>query len=78
MFKVNPNGFSIEFSNGNTVSVQWGEGNYCENKRNGSPDGRSRDAEVIAWDAQGNFIMEAAGWQSPEEVATLIDKISKL
>ena len=51
-------GFQMTFSNGNTVSVQFGYGNYCENKLNEevgalfNPEPhnpQSSDAEVAAW-----------------------------
>jgi hypothetical protein len=33
MFTINQaKGFHIQFANGWTVSVQWGPGNYCENR----------------------------------------------
>ena len=56
-------GFQMTFKNGNTISVQWGFGNYCENR-----DGemtydmtgrdimtKSVDAEVATWDKDGNW-----------------------
>lgn len=69
MFKACANkGFSIEFKNGNVVSVQWGPANYCEPTH---PEGRnagweapmqaegrvwsSETAEVAAWDKDGNW-----------------------
>lgn len=69
MFSTNANkGFSITFANGNTVSVQWGPGNYCDPVH---PSGRmaphdaplstadgtwqSSTAEVAAWDSEGNW-----------------------
>lgn len=78
MFKTTSKGFTIKFANGNTVSVQWGQGNYCENRYDDHFHGESRDAEVIAWNEAGEYIMEAQGWQSPEEVSALIEKVSKL
>lgn len=33
MFSISANkGFQIKFNNGWTVSVQWGPGNYCDNR----------------------------------------------
>jgi hypothetical protein len=66
MFEVTRNsGFKMTFDNGWTVSVQWGNGNYCQNKYK-TPEnlhdfynGRSRefveckDAEVAVWDGAG-------------------------
>ena len=79
MFQITANkGFQITFANGNTVSVQFGGGNYCEN-RHITEDGRgqsSSDAECLAWDKDGLYLTEALGWQTPEEVAAFIAKYS--
>ena len=46
-------GFHITFENGLTVSVQWGGGNYCENRYNAdfslTKDMESKNAEVAVW-----------------------------
>lgn len=63
-------GFQMKFDNGWTVSVQWGTGNYCNNRdldaeysdtyhRHGDvcfwvPQ-ESENAEIAAWDADGNW-----------------------
>ena len=79
MFNITANkGFQITFANGNTVSVQFGGGNYCENRYN-SEDGKAQsceNAEVLAWDKDGEYLCEAQGWQTPEEVAAFIAKYS--
>ncbi len=80
-------GFSITFENGNTVSVRWGPGNYCNPVH---PEGRmaphdapqradvweSTTAEVAAWDSDGNWhnhgMDQVSGWLTPEEVAKFI------
>lgn len=74
-FKTNERGegFHITFANGNTISVQWREGNYAN--RDGSV------AEVAAWDSAGRMIKldfdrEIYGWASPDVVADLIAKVS--
>ena len=63
MFKAAANkGFSMTFENGNTVSVQWGPGNYCDRKGAGfdapmKPENlkggfwESGNAGVAAWNA---------------------------
>lgn len=61
-------GFQMTFSNGWTVSVQWGPGNYCENRDHSTMEdlaahfrGDSKaftqcvNAEVAAWDKDGNW-----------------------
>ena len=64
MFTSNMNkGFSMTFTNGNTISVQWGVANYCEHymsemdhKLSQAWDvWKSKDTEMAAWDEQGNW-----------------------
>lgn len=77
MFKTTQNkGFQITFTNGNTVSVQFGGGNYCENRYANPDNGECENAEVLAWNKDGEYITEAIGWQTPEEVAAFIAKHS--
>lgn len=56
-------GFQMTFANGNTISVQWGYGNYCENrdgemtyeKKGKDINTKSIDAEVATWDKDGSW-----------------------
>lgn len=92
MFSVSGNkGFSITFENGNTVSVQWGPGNYCDPVH---PDGRgagcdaplkeevwkSTTAEVAAWNSDGQWQNcggdEVKGWLTPAEVLEFIQFVA--
>ena len=70
-----PKGFTMEFDNGNTISVQFGVGNYCQN-RDGEPKHYSIDAEIAIWNIKGdmyNFGEDTAkGWCSADEVAKWI------
>jgi hypothetical protein len=84
MFVATQNkGFQIKFGNGNTISVQWGPGNYCnpthEEGRGADYDApmqekgwASTTAEVAAWNSNGdwhNFGGDTVnGWLTPEEV----------
>jgi hypothetical protein len=91
MFKSTSNkGFQITFANGYTVSVQWGNGNYCEKKQYGGYGEEmkhqvweSPNAEVAVWDKNGDWVRPAGinddvkGYQTPEEVAEIIEKVSK-
>ena len=79
-------GFHLTFENGWTVSVQFGVGNYCENHDNPIEEFReigkvayaSDDAEVWAWDSEGNhYPKEPLGYQTPEQLLKLMNKISK-
>jgi hypothetical protein len=80
MFTITQNkGFTMKFANGNTVSVQFGQGNYCENRNTPDRNGefhRCENAEFMAWDKDDNILCEPQGWQTPEEVAALIAKYS--
>jgi len=76
-------GLTLTFANGNTVSVQFGPGNYCDPVH---PEGRAApfdaplkaqawkatSAEVAAWNADGdwhNFGSDTvSGWQDADEV----------
>lgn len=88
MFNVNDNkGFRITFSNGYSVSVQWGAGNYGGNYSlfsnnewkygDAVPASNTAETAVIAED--GEFVKiegdEVQGYQSPDEVAALIAKV---
>lgn len=68
MFRItNGKGFHITFENGNTVSVQWGNSNYCQNRHPSldpnDPWGAIKaaegceDAEVAAWDSNNNWLV---------------------
>jgi hypothetical protein len=62
----------MTFNNGWTVSVQFGLGNYCEN-RDGTR-ASSKDAEIAAWDRDGNWYHfpeahdDVKGRQTPNQV----------
>lgn len=89
MFRViNDKGFQIDFPNGWTVSVSFGNGNYCENRHCGeSAIARmnhdhgcvfSRNAEVAVFKTNDDDgCAEApAGWVRPDEVAKIILEVS--
>jgi hypothetical protein len=81
-------GFHITFSNGVTVSVQFGPCNYCHEHRDnmdfGAPERVARwestDAEVAIWDKYDKWITRAyrdddddvLAHISPDEVAEII------
>jgi hypothetical protein len=78
MFKITDNkGFHLQFANGNTISVQFGHGNYCDN-RNDEEKKQCANTEVWAWDKDGKPLFdEPLGWQTPEQVVELMAKYSK-
>lgn len=79
-------GFRMSFANGWTVSVQFGFGNYCENKykinEKESDERRSKDAEIAAWDANGAWYKfefdDVKGWCTADEVAQFIAMIAAM
>jgi len=88
MFQITHNkGFQMTFANGYTISVQFGNGNYCDNRYYGNPLSGdqsvppSSNAEVAVWDKDGNWVQlrpdgDEIGWQTPDDVAALIASIS--
>jgi hypothetical protein len=75
-------GFHMTFDNGWTVSVQWGSGNYCENKyipANVMTVPACADAEIAAWDANGEWFEfendTVCGNCSANDVAAFMAKI---
>jgi len=76
-------GFEITFANNYTISVQFGERNYCEGGRaNDYGFTESKNAEVAILKPNGDFQLlnglEVVGWQTPTEVAGWISFCSKL
>jgi hypothetical protein len=68
-------GFTIKFANNYTISVQFGDANYSDSGHN--------TAEVGVWNEKGDWYKltegdDVAGWQTPEEVLAIMNKISAL
>lgn len=62
-------GFHITFANGWTVSVQFGNSNYCDNRYNGNDGDDCNNAEVWRWDKNGDSHGEdVSGYMSADEV----------
>lgn len=83
-------GFSLEFDNGYTLSVQFGPGNYCAKRRAGLDEPgevasnyeswRCGDAEVAVIRPDGSLVPleggdEVQGWVSVDRVADLIQLV---
>jgi hypothetical protein len=70
-----PCGFQMTFKNGNTISVQFGFGNYCENRQESKM--KCPNAEVAIWDISGkwyNFEDDTVkGYCHADEVAKWIN-----
>lgn len=90
MFRIVKNkGFHIDFSNDVTISVQFGQVNYCSNYMtghyNGEKPAKSVDAEVAVIDRGGNFVTKSAfketfGIELDDDVAGHVsaDKVAEL
>ena len=79
------------FANGYTVSVQFGENNYCSRRygneeygawRSASMEHSSPDAEVAIWKAGGLFVDlekntgDVFSYQTPDQVAKIIATVA--
>ena len=81
-------GFTMNFENGLTISVQWGTMNYCEKKNLGAkykdemkePIWESKTAEIAVFNDEGIIPVgdsdEIIGWCSADEVAKVIKIVS--
>jgi len=54
-------GFQMTFKNGLTISVCFGNGNYCEYRNRRAELGGCVDAEVMVWDAEGKGLFADGG-----------------
>jgi hypothetical protein len=67
-------GIQMTFANGNTISIQFGFGNYCKNK-NQSKD-NCKDAEIAIWNAANEWHNfegdQVKGYCNADEVAKWI------
>jgi len=88
-FKSTENkGFVMTFANGWTISVQFGYGNYCDNRNHPNGFGfsqkqeitESQDAEIAIWDKDGEWYDfgndQVKAYQTAEEVAEWINKVA--
>lgn len=86
-FSVTQNkGFHITLANGITVSVQFGQYNYCENYGLDTNTSHCANAELAAWDANGEWVTreylkskgeqesvdDVIGNQTPDEVVAFL------
>lgn len=88
MFDVTDNkGVRITLANGYSVSIQWGKGNYCNNRNNPDidytgPVPASNTAETAIIDPDGNFVDYngdgVQGYQTPADVIAALNWASTL
>jgi len=78
-----PRGFHVSFDNGYTISVQFGYGNYCSNRRSEQGgDLVSDDAEIAVLNGDGNFIPlseydDVIGYQSWDDFQRIFSLVSE-
>lgn len=87
MFKViNDKGFQLTFNNGLTISVMFGQGNYCDSRMHNINNGwlgihECVDAEIGIWDANDvwlNFGHDTVkGYCDADNVANWITIVSE-
>lgn len=72
-------GFQMTFANGNTISVMYGVGNYCDNRNRLSMEESctiSPDAEIAIWNKKGDWYDfgddTVKGYLTTDEVAEFI------
>lgn len=74
-------GFQMTFENGWTISVQFGEGNYCSGrKENREGISSAVSAECAVWDSNGKWYRlsehdDVRGHMTTNEVGELIQKV---
>lgn len=73
-------GFHITFPNGWTVSVQWGEGNYCDSTLEKNGHWKGQTAEVWAWpsDEERKNPYHVQGFLTPMEVLEFLNEIATI
>lgn len=84
MFDItNGKGYKMTFTNGWTVSVQFGGLNYCQHYDDpigGGYRGPSKDAEIAAWDKNGNWYDfgddTVKGYVSADELLAFMNEVA--
>lgn len=85
MFNHCPNGFHMTFENGYTISVQWGPGNYCDNRsaHYGEAKSVSKTAEVAVWNSADEWVKlgdndDVLGWVTTDRVLEIMNAVRNL
>ena len=86
MFTASNKGFAITFDNGWTASMQWGPGNYCDNRYKDElgfipkEPVTSTNAEIAAWDSKDVWHRfesdDVKGYCKPAEVLEFLNMIA--
>lgn len=76
-------GLTMTFENGYTISIQFGMGNYCENKF--SSKDHSKDVEIAVFDKENSFFRlpsmqdeDVKGYINMDELADYIQEVKNL
>lgn len=87
MITVNNNkGFKLTFDNGLSISVQIGNGNYCDNKDSNINEmeqrrTESKNAEIAIWDENNKWFTfygdQVEGWVNANDIGIWIDKVRR-
>jgi len=79
-------GVQLTFSNGLTISIQFGSGNYCSNRNSFNKEQEQsvtecNNAEIAIWNEANNWFTfdgdQVKGWVSIDEVGVWIDKVRR-
>ena len=77
-------GFQMRFENNYTISVQFGRGNYCQNKNANHNEFKdwceSEDAEIAVWGWTMEQLLvhdQVVGWLKADDVARAISYVQK-
>ena len=75
-------GFTMTFENGYTISIQFGMGNYCENRFESKP--QSKDVEIAVFDKDSKFFQlpsmtdDVKGYVNMNELADYIQQVKNI
>lgn len=78
-------GFHVTFANGWTVSTQFANGNYVNN-RNRLDESESDTAEIAVWNSKGDFCRhvilnnsdDVIGWQTPADWLAVLNRVASM
>lgn len=77
-------GLQMTFANGYTVSVQWHNGNHCDNRYKAGDTSRSETAEVAIWNRKGDYVKHPlfhgsmlGSYMTADEVAQIMASIRR-
>ena len=75
-------GLTMTFENGFTISIQFGQGNYCDNKFESKDS--CKNVEIAIFDKENKFFrlpqmnQDIEGWVTMDELADFIQQVKNL